>query len=254
MSLRDATSDREHRDLVTHEVMDESRLIRFVAAPDGSVAPDLARKLPGRGMWVASDRASIETASKKNLFSRAAKTKLNASADLAGMVEGLLFRRCLDQLGLARREGVLISGFEKSAAAIRAGKAAWVIEASDGASDGRGKLLALARHQTAKVCGVFSADDLSLALGLENAIHAVLLYGGRADRWTVEVERLAGFRPLRPSEWDQDWPLDGSGSGRNGPRSERSGSSGSDGAGASGSDEDPGHEPHEAFGGRGSGS
>ena len=59
MSLREATIDRERRDLVTHEVMDESRLIRFVAAPDGSVAPDLARKLPGRGPWVAADRASI---------------------------------------------------------------------------------------------------------------------------------------------------------------------------------------------------
>ncbi len=224
MSLRDATSDRERRDLVTHEVMDESRLIRFVAAPDGSVFPDLGRKLPGRGLWVAADRASIETAAKKNLFSRAAKTKLNAAADLAATVEALLIRRCLDQLGLARREGVLISGFEKSAAAIRASKAAWVIEASDGASDGRGKILALARHQTTKVCGAFSADDLSLALGLENAIHAVLLQSGRADRWTIEVERLAGFRPLRPVAWDQDY---GFGSG-------------------SGSDEDPKDEPERA--------
>ena len=206
MSLRDATTDRERRDLVTHEVMDESRLIRFVAGPDGSVFPDLGRKLPGRGLWVAADRASIETAAKKNLFSRAAKTKLSPAADLATTVETLLFRRCLDQLGLARREGVLISGFEKSAAAIRSGKAAWVVEASDGASDGRGKILALARHQTTKVCGVFSADDLSLALGLENAIHAVLLQGGRADRWTVEVERLAGFRSLRPAAWDLDHP------------------------------------------------
>lgn len=205
MSLRDATTDRERRDLVTHEVMDESRLIRFVAGPDGSVFPDLGRKLPGRGLWVAADRASVETAAKKNLFSRAAKTKLSASADLAAVVESQLFRRCLDQLGLARREGVLISGFEKSAASIRAGKAAWVIEASDGASDGRGKILALARHQTTKVCGAFSADDLSLALGLENAIHAVLLHGGRADRWTTEVERLAGFRSLRPAAWDLDF-------------------------------------------------
>jgi predicted RNA-binding protein YlxR (DUF448 family) len=185
--------------------MDESRLIRFVAGPDGSVFPDLGRKLPGRGLWVAADRISVETAAKKNLFSRAAKTKLNASADLAAVVESQLFRRCLDQLGLARREGVLISGFEKSAASIRAGKAAWVIEASDGASDGRGKILALARHQTTKVCGAFTADDLSLALGLENAIHAVLLHGGRADRWTTEVERLAGFRSLRPAAWDLDF-------------------------------------------------
>jgi len=202
MSLRDATIDRERRDLVTHEVMDESRLIRFVAGPDGQVVPDLGRKLPGRGLWVEASRASIETAVKKNGFTRSAKTKLTAPADLADVVERLLVRRCLDQLGLARREGVLISGFEKSAANIRSGKAAWVLEAADGAADGRGKILALARHQTSKICGAFTADDLSLALGLENAIHAVLLAGGRADRWTIEVERLAGFRPLRPPHWD----------------------------------------------------
>jgi uncharacterized protein len=212
MSLRDATIDRERRDLVTHQVMDESRLIRFVAGPDGAVFPDLGRKLPGRGMWVAADRASVETATKKNLFARSAKAQIRAAPDLADVVEAGLNRRCLDQLGLARREGVLISGFEKSAAAIRSGKAAWLIEASDGAEDGRGKLLALARHQTTRICGLFSADDLSLALGLENAIHAVLLSGGRADRWTLEVERLAGFRPLHPLEW----PLDRSGSGQGG--------------------------------------
>lgn len=203
MGLRDATIDRERRDLVTHQVMDESRLIRFVAAPDGSVAPDLARKLPGRGLWVAADRASIQSAVKKNLFSRAAKAPLKPAADLADTVESLLVRRCLDQLGLARREGVLISGFEKSLVNIRAGKVAWIVEASDGSADGRGKLLALAGHMSPppKVCGTFSADDLSLALGLENAIHAVLLTGGRADRWTIEVERLAGFRSLIPTDW-----------------------------------------------------
>jgi uncharacterized protein len=203
MGLRDATIDRDRRDLVTHQVMDESRLIRFVAAPDGSVAPDLARKLPGRGLWVAADRASIQAAVKKNLFSRAAKAPLKPAVDLADTVEGLLVKRCLDQLGLARREGVLISGFEKSLANIRTGRAAWVVEASDGSADGRGKLLALAGHMSPppKVCGTFSADDLSLALGLENAIHAVLLTGGRADRWTIEVERLAGFRSLIPTEW-----------------------------------------------------
>lgn len=210
MSLRDATIDRERRDLVSHEVMDESRLIRFVAGPDGQVVPDLGRKLPGRGLWVEASRASVEAAVKKNGFTRAAKTKLTAPADLADVVERLLARRCLDQLGLARREGVLISGFEKTAASLRAGKAAWVLEAADGSADSRGKILALARHQTAKICGAFTADDLSLALGLENAIHAVLLAGGRADRWTIEVERLAGFRPLRPLHWDVSRVEDGS--------------------------------------------
>ena len=206
--------DRDRQDLASRQVLDESRLIRFVGGPDGAVAPDLGRKLPGRGLWVAADRASLEAAIKKNLFARAAKAPLKPAADLPDLVESLLVRRCLDQLGLARREGVLISGFEKCAAAIRSGRAAWLIEAADGSADGRGKLLALSRHasRAPEICGAFSADDLSLALGLENAIHAVLLSGGRADRWTLEVERLAGFRPLHPLEW----PLDRSGSGHGG--------------------------------------
>ena len=86
-----------------------------------------------------------------------------------------------------------------------------LVEAADGSADGRGKLLALSRHASPapEICGAFSADDLSLALGLENAIHAVLLAGGRADRWTLEVERLAGFRPLRPPHWDISGEADG---------------------------------------------
>ena len=110
MSLREATIDRERRDLVTHQVMDESRLIRFVAAPDGGVAPDLGRKLPGRGLWVAADRASIETAAKKGLFARAARAPLKAAPDLAATVENLLLM-ANDRLQIARdlhlRSGVL---------------------------------------------------------------------------------------------------------------------------------------------------
>lgn len=203
--------DRDRQDLASRQVLDESRLIRFVAGPDGAVVPDLARKLPGRGLWVEATRPAVDAAVKKNLFARSAKAPLKPAADLSDLVERLLVRRCLDQLGLARREGVLISGFEKSAAAIRSGRAAWLIEAADGSADGRGKLLALARHAapTPEICGAFSADDLSLALGLENAIHAVLLQGGRADRWTLEVRRLAGFRPLCPQSWSRAGPGDG---------------------------------------------
>src|SRR5689334_17212106 len=100
-----AAATRERRDIVTGEVRDEAGLIRFVAGPDGAVVPDLARKLPGRGLWVAADRASVETAAKKGLFARAAKAKVTAPADLADLVESLLKRRLLSALGLARRGG-----------------------------------------------------------------------------------------------------------------------------------------------------
>src|SRR5690606_20551890 len=134
--------ERERRDIVSGEVLEEARLIRFVAGPDAVVVPDLGRKLPGRGLWVAAEREAVETAARKGLFSRAAKARLAAPDGLADLVETLLARRCLGQLGLARREGVLISGFEKSLAAIKGGRAAWLVEASDAAADGRNKLMA----------------------------------------------------------------------------------------------------------------
>ena len=195
-----ATASRERRDLVTGEVMDEARLIRFVAGPEGVVVPDLARKLPGRGLWVAADRASVTTAAKKNIFARSAKAKLTAPADLADQVERLLRQRLLAALGMARKTGELTSGFERVLAAVNAGKAAWLIEAEDGAEDGRRKLADAARRspRPPRLITTFSSGELGLALGGENVIHTAFLAGRGAERWTFDVERLSGFRPLFP--------------------------------------------------------
>jgi ribosomal protein L7Ae-like RNA K-turn-binding protein len=170
------------------------------------VVPDLARKLPGRGLWVAADRASVETAAKKGLFSRAAKAKLQTAPGLAEQVESLLKRRLLAALGLAKRGGDLTSGFEKVSQAITSGKCAWLIEASDGAADGRRKLWGQTRKQPRPpaVFGVFSAEELGLALGLENVIHTAFLAGRAADRWTHDAYRLAGFCPLLPESWREE--------------------------------------------------
>jgi ribosomal protein L7Ae-like RNA K-turn-binding protein len=148
----------------------------------------------------------VETAARKGLFSRAAKAKLAASPELAAQVEALLKRRLLAGLGLARRAGDLTSGFEKVSAAISSGKTAWLVEASDGAADGRRKLKALARKQsrTPGVVGVFSASELGLALGLENVIHTAFLAGRAADHWALDVQRLSGFCPLLPESWREE--------------------------------------------------
>ena len=198
-----AQSSRERRDAVSGEVMTESRLIRFVATPDGAVIPDLARKLPGRGVWVAATREAVEQAVKRNAFARSAKTPLKPAADLAEQVASLLRQRLLAGLGLARRSGDLTFGFEKAAAAVQSGKAAWMIEASDGAADGRRKMLQAAGRssQPPRLFGAFSSDELSLALGLGPVIHLAFLAGGSARRWTVDVGRYAGFGPLLPQDW-----------------------------------------------------
>ncbi len=208
MSLAEA--HRERRDLVSGEVTPEDRLVRFVAGPDGVVVPDVARKLPGRGLWVAAHREAVDQAARKGGFSRAAKAKLTAPPDLSDQVDRLLKNRVLASLGLARRAGDLILGFEKAESAIEGGKTAWMVEASDGAQDGRRKLLQSARRATEsgrpapRLFGVFSSEELGLALGLGNVIHLAFLAGRGADRWTVDVERLSGFRPLTPLSWREE--------------------------------------------------
>ena len=201
-----AQAARQRRDLVSGAVMEEAALLRFVAGPDGAVVPDLARKLPGRGLWVEASRDAVTTAAKRGLFSRAAKARLAASPDLADQVEAGLKRRLLAGLGLARRSGDLISGFEKVAASISAGQCAWMVEASDGARDGRRKLLALARKspRQPRLFGLFGFAQLGLALGGENVIHLALLAGRNADHWALDAERLARFCPLFPESWREE--------------------------------------------------
>jgi len=198
-----AEASRERRDIVSGEVMAEARLIRFVADLEGQAVPDLARKLPGRGIWVAADRTSVETAAKRGLFARSAKARVTAPKDLADQVAALLRRRLLAGLGLARRSGDLTSGFEKVCATISSGKAAWLIEASDGAPDGRRKVMAVVRRQAQgpEVFGLFNSEELGLALGLENVIHTAFLAGRASGRWTEDVRRFAGFSPLLPEDW-----------------------------------------------------
>ncbi|HEY2047852.1 MAG TPA: RNA-binding protein [Caulobacteraceae bacterium] len=198
-----AEASRQRRDVVSGEVMEEDRLIRFVAGPEGQVVPDLARKLPGRGMWVAATREAVTTAAKKNLFSRSAKTRLTAPPDLADQVESLLRNRLLSGLGLARKAGELTCGYEAVREALASGRVRRLIEASDGAPDGRRKILALVRKSPGpvEVVGVFSQSELGLALGLENVVHTALLAGRSTERWAVDVERLAGFSPLCPESW-----------------------------------------------------
>lgn len=186
--------------------MDETRLIRFVADPAGNLVPDLSRKLPGRGMWVAADRASIDQAVRKSLFARSARRKIQTPEALSDLLASLLARRLIDGLGLARRAGYLVMGFEKCLSAIRSGKAGWLIEACDGSADGRRKLFGpmKALESSPGLLGIFNSNELGLALGGENVIHTAFLAGRACDRWAQDVQRLAGFRPLFPESWREE--------------------------------------------------
>lgn len=180
------------RCIVTRRVRPRAELLRLVIAPDGAVVPDIEGRLPGRGLWISPDRAVIAEALRKNLIAKAARRAVVAPADLAERIEAGLARRCLDLIGLARRAGQATAGFEKVRAWLEGGKAALLVEASDGAADGRRKLVAAASGLP--VIAVLSAAELAAALGRETAVHVALRPGRLAERLREAAGRLGEMR------------------------------------------------------------
>jgi hypothetical protein len=199
---------RERRCVASGETAPEAELVRFALSPDGQVVVDVAAKLPGRGVWVRADRASVERAVSKGGFARGFKTQVRAPEGLANAVEAALSRRALDLVGLARRAGALAVGATQVEGAIRAAPLKLLIEASDGAEEGRGKLMALHVGLWARpprAIGCFNSAELGVALGRERVIHACVLQERLAASLAVDISRLAGFRAIAPSSWPDSW-------------------------------------------------
>jgi predicted RNA-binding protein YlxR (DUF448 family) len=182
----------------------EDGLLRFVVGPDMSVVPDLKRKLPGRGCWVTAERTYVEEAARKNLFSRAFKTKVIIPDDLGGMVDRLLGQAVLGSLGLARKAGDVALGAAKVEATVRSGKAMMAIHALEASPDGVRKIDQARRWvvyqdgPSIPAYKLFSEAELGLALGGTNVIHAAVLAGdtGKAVlKRMVALDRYRGGTP-----------------------------------------------------------
>lgn len=207
----------ERRCIATLQRMSPSAMVRFVLSPDGGVTPDVAARLPGRGAWVAATEEAIGRAARSGAFARAFKAQVKVPGDLAGQVETLLARRAIDMLGLAKRSGALILGFEQVREAVRLARPACLIAASDASEDQRDKVLALVRglygpdparqgesHVLPPVVACFPADELGMALGRERVVHACLEQGRIAHAWMGELARLSGFRRVWLPGWQPD--------------------------------------------------
>ena len=180
------------RCIVTGDRLPREEMLRFVVGPDGRIVPDLAASLPGRGFWLTASREVVGVAVKKRAFARAARRPVEVDATLADQLEGLLVRRCCDDIGLGRRAGVALMGFEKVSTALRGGGVGLLLAASDGAADGRRKVAALAPDIA--IVAVLTAAELGQAFGRDHVVHASVGRGKLAERLRIDASRLAGFR------------------------------------------------------------
>jgi len=189
----------ERKCIVTGTVRAKTELIRFVIGPDGTLVPDIDGRLPGRGLWLSAERDVVKTACAKRSFAKAARAKVEVETDLDERIEALLVRKGLEIIGLARRAGQLITGFEKVRSWLKSGnKPGLLLAARDGADDGRRKIRALAPGLP--VIDLFDAEELGSALGRDQAVHGVIAEGGLAERLLAETHRLAGFRSAAQKE------------------------------------------------------
>jgi len=180
----------------------QADLIRFVIDPAGVVVPDISGKLPGRGYWVKANRTDLERAIAQRRFARAARRAVTVPAGLVDQVERGLAQKCLARLGLGFRAGQVCLGFERVLALAATGRAAVLIAAQESAVAGRMKIWKVAQRPASPLlAGCFARDDLGLALGRHNVVHAALSVGGMADRFIEDLKKLQGFRPLCPPSW-----------------------------------------------------
>ena len=196
----DSAAPSLRRCLASGESLPPERLIRFVVAPDGTLTPDVERRLPGRGMWVSAERTAIEKAAAKGLFSRAARAKVNVPDDLVARLQGLLLQRVIDGLGLARRAGQAVAGHDKVQEYVGQGRAGLLLLAIDAGRDARAKANSLGRGLA--VAEALDAFELGVAFARDQAVYVAVAPGRLAQRIAIDSARLQGLRglPTAPPE------------------------------------------------------
>jgi predicted RNA-binding protein YlxR (DUF448 family) len=191
---------------VTRAVRPIDELIRFVVSPQGEVIADLKRKLPGRGLWVSASHRTVAEAVRRNQFSKGFKRDVRGTPSLAADTEVLLVRGVIEALAMAAKAGQVVSGFSKVEGALQQGHAqnsvSALIHASDGAADGIRKLDAILRQNAGNrdesrefpVVTALTSEQLDLALGRSNVIHAAVLAGPASKTFLSRSQILVRYR------------------------------------------------------------
>lgn len=206
---------------VTRARLPKEQMFRFVVSPERALIPDLAGKLPGRGIWLSASGDVIEGPQRAKdgavkdgtarpdagpgtkgrelvrAIARAARGPVLVSPDLPALLETALVRRIGDFLGLARRAGQAIAGFEKARDWMRSHPTGLVLQAADGSEAERTRFRS-AVQETVPVLDPLTGAELGRVFGHENVVHVVVAPGRLASSIVMEAGRLAGLRTTSP--------------------------------------------------------
>jgi predicted RNA-binding protein YlxR (DUF448 family) len=164
-------------------------MLRFVVGPAQTLVFDAAATLPGRGLWLSAKADVLESSVKRGVFARAAKQAVRVPPELRRLVELSLRARITDLIGLARRGGNAIAGFEKARDWLTAGKVGLVVQASDGSAEECRRFLG---GRDVPVVTPLNGVLLGKIFGRDLAVHVVVAQGKLARMIEIDAARLAG--------------------------------------------------------------
>jgi predicted RNA-binding protein YlxR (DUF448 family) len=192
------TAESLRRCALTRASHPKDELLRFVLAPDGTIVPDIKEKLPGRGVWLSAAHDIVAEAAKRNVFARTLKAEVEVPEGFADRVDRLLADAALGAFALANKAGEVVFGAAKVEEAIAKGNVLALVHAREGAEDGcrklEGKFRGMAGERPSPAVDAFGTDELGLASGRTNVIHAALIQGGAALRFLAAASRLERYR------------------------------------------------------------
>ena len=189
--------------ILTRKVKDEAELIRFVRSPAGEAVPDLARKLPGRGVWVSLNREILAEVIRKKLFSRGFAAETTVPADLTDRLSAQMRQQALSLMSLAKKAGEAVTGFMKVEEMLGRGRAKLLFHAVEAQPDGCRKLDKFLQPGMEKIV-LFHLDELDLAFGRSNVVHAAVAKGGLAEKLLLATRRIETFAALRGPEGPEE--------------------------------------------------
>lgn len=194
---------RPRRDLASGKAVPRGVLVRFVLGPDRAIVPDIGRSLPGRGLWLSPRRDVLKMAAagRGRVFARAAGGPVAVPQELDRLVERLLVERIVGLIGLARRSGAAVTGFERVREALAAlkpssGISAVLFVAADASAPDRRRLKSPGVEIV--VSHALTASELGSAFGRDTAVFAAVVPGKLARDIGAEAGRLALLRAGDP--------------------------------------------------------
>ena len=134
---------------------------------------------------------------------RAHNGSVRDAEGLADDVDRLMVRGLSEALAMTAKSGQIVTGFTKVEAAIEAREAVALIHASDGAADGirklDAKIAAMNRVNAGEmdnfpILTALTTDELDLALGRSNVVHAALLAGPASRTFLSRSQTLVRYR------------------------------------------------------------